>query len=145
MVTIRMMASLGPWTLTHIDDLGRVASHCERCGEPIRYVWVLELAPARPGAEPTTCRIGSKCGPTLENMSAELWKTAGPKGERLIRLAARLTKILSHSNATEAEREFASTMMSTLGSTPMTDREIKLAGWRCADIEKLLKMVRRVS
>lgn len=66
------MAEMGPWILTHIDVRDRVGDeHCQRCREPLRYVWVMEKQ-----TEPKeTCRIGSKCGPTLEMVSKELWDT----------------------------------------------------------------------
>lgn len=71
MLTIPAMARMGPWMFLGIKDLGSVSGNCERCGEPIRYVWVMELQ-----REPKKIvRIGSTCGPTLEEVSEHLWKT----------------------------------------------------------------------
>jgi hypothetical protein len=43
MLTIRSMADMGLWTLTQIEVLDGLGEHCLRCGERIRYVWVMEL------------------------------------------------------------------------------------------------------
>ncbi len=70
MLTIRAMAAMGPWILTHIDVLRRRGDEqCQRCGENLRYVWVMEKQ-----TEPKEVwRIGSTCGPTLELVSEEMW------------------------------------------------------------------------
>jgi hypothetical protein len=70
MLTIRAMAQMGPWTLTHVEVLDGRVERCQRCNERIRYVWVMEKQ-----TEPKeTWRIGSDCGPALEQVSEELWR-----------------------------------------------------------------------
>jgi hypothetical protein len=69
MLTIRAMAQMGPWILTQVDVLDGRVERCQRCDERIRYVWVMEKQ-----TEPKeTWRIGSDCGPALEQVSQELW------------------------------------------------------------------------
>lgn len=96
MLTIRAMARMGPWLLSHLDVLDGLDEHCQRCGEPIRYVHVMTLHEGTSSAE--TWRIGSTCGPLLEGMSDALWKSGTVGIERRWRLAARIITLQGHSS-----------------------------------------------
>lgn len=69
MLTIRAMVEMGPWFLDHIHVLPGRHDRCMRCTTKIKNVWVMEKL-----TDPTdTWRIGSCCGPKLQDMSEEVW------------------------------------------------------------------------
>lgn len=90
MLTIRAMAEMGLWTLTHIDVLDSRNEGCQRCKTRIRYVWVMEKQ-----TEPKeTWRIGSECGPNLEQMSQQLWDTSSAPFKTSVRHLATLERLV---------------------------------------------------
>jgi hypothetical protein len=87
MMTILAMARVGPWLLLEIDDVSPDSATCERCGQTnLRWVWVMELQ--RPPG--TVVRIGSDCGPNLEEVSREMWEAAAGPFEHRVKLLGRL-------------------------------------------------------
>jgi hypothetical protein len=90
MLTIRAMAEMGPWIFDHIHILDGLDERCQRCSTPIKNVWVMEMQ-----TEPkVTQRIGSCCGPKLEELSAELWKTTTAPFALSLRHMQTLARIL---------------------------------------------------
>jgi hypothetical protein len=89
LLTIRAMTKMGPWMLTHIDHLDSRSEQCQICDTPIRNVWVMEKQ-----TEPKEVwRIGSDCGPKLEQMSEELWSLCIRPFERCLEHLRTLQRI----------------------------------------------------
>jgi hypothetical protein len=94
-LTIRMMVQLGPWTYLGVDDKGFDQTkweHCEveDCGQHIRYVHVLKRDDDPDQKE---WRIGSTCGPKLEDMSEEKWGVVAKNAARILRLWYRARRL----------------------------------------------------
>lgn len=89
MLTIRAMAEMGPWTLTGIDVLDRRDEQCQRCGTWIRYVWVMQ----KETIPKEVWRIGSECGPDLEEMVEDLWNQTTRPFKTSVRHVSTLEKL----------------------------------------------------
>jgi len=68
MSTISELAKQGRWRITDVQDLGSMSGRCSICSRPIRYEYHLENLVI----EHKDFVVGSKCGPTLVNVSE--WK-----------------------------------------------------------------------
>ncbi|WP_375765162.1 hypothetical protein NR798_25950 [Archangium gephyra] len=91
MLSILVMARFGPWTLLRVEDLLSDKSkweHCERCDEHIRYVHVCQV-----DGEFKEWRIGSTCGPTLIQVSDEIWDEAAKIAARNLKLLHRALRL----------------------------------------------------
>lgn len=89
MLTIRAMAEMGPWILTLIEVLDGRHEQCQRCDTWIKWVWIMEKQ-----TEPKeTRRIGSECGPNLEDMSEELWQRTARPFKTCVRHVSTLEKL----------------------------------------------------
>jgi hypothetical protein len=93
-LTVKAMVAMGPWTLSHVDDLGARVGSCQRCSTKIRYVWVMLLE--QNGLPAEEWRIGSECGPRLEGMSQSLWDSGAELVERRLKLALRVAEAMRH-------------------------------------------------
>lgn len=89
MLSIFAMVRMGPWTLNRIEVLDARSDQCQRCQTKIKNVWIME----RHGHRPQCQRIGSECGPQLEELSAELWGPATAPFKLSLRHLVSLRKI----------------------------------------------------
>lgn len=89
MMSILAMVRMGPWTLNRIEVLDALSDRCQRCETKIKNVWIME----RHGHSPDCQRIGSDCGPQLEDLSAELWFPAIAPFKRSLTHLVALRKI----------------------------------------------------
>ena len=90
MLTIRAMAEMGLWILDRIEVLDGRNEHCQRCDTKIKNVWVMEKQ-----LEPVEVwRIGSECGPKLEELSRELWEANAAPFRRSLRHLVTLERIV---------------------------------------------------
>jgi hypothetical protein len=104
-LSIRAMATMGPWLLDRIDVLPTRAERCQRCSTRIRYVWVMVMQ----AAPRQTWRIGSECGPNLEDMSKEIWAAVAKPYAASVRYVPKLEKLArlerEHPNLRPADYE----------------------------------------
>lgn len=92
-LTIRMMVRLGPWMFLGVDDKSFDQTKWENCeiedcGEHIRYVHVLKR-----NDDPREWRIGSTCGPKLEDISEAMWGRATKDAALYVKLLHRAERI----------------------------------------------------
>lgn len=73
MISIRMMAKVGPWELRVIEKLDDW-NRCERCSTRLKEHWVMALQSGEPFEGRVEWRIGNQCGPQLKDISEEQWK-----------------------------------------------------------------------
>jgi len=89
-LTIRAMADMGLWVLDRIDVLDGRNERCQRCDTKIKNVWVMEKQ-----SQPVEVwRIGSECGPQLEELSRELWDDKAAPFTRSLRHLVTLERIV---------------------------------------------------
>jgi hypothetical protein len=135
------MAEMGPWILTRIDVLDRRSENCQRCGTSIRYVWVMEKQ-----TEPKEVwRIGSECGPTLEQVSQLLWETTTKPFKGSVRHMATLERLA------EWERDYpdcrpphyelgwAESQRATIAAGGLTPHQRRVLGSHISRAEKSYK------
>lgn len=83
MLTIPAMVRVGPWTLVELSKSSEWTT-CERCDTRTKEVWTCTVDPAavqllKQLDGRLEWRVGSVCGPTLLEVSEEVWakRTAG--------------------------------------------------------------------
>lgn len=99
MLTINAMVRVGPWTIREVN-YSKTWTHCERCNERIKEVWVCEVDSDSDLVNTTldgqrVWRIGSTCGPTLMDVSNGAWKGTSKDLRSRIQLAKRVLKVLT--------------------------------------------------
>ncbi len=99
MLTIPSMVRVGPWTLVALSKSSEW-TNCERCDTAIKEVWSCTVDPA-------ACellarldgkrewRVGSVCGPTLLEVSEQVWKEQTGDTMRRLRLLMKVEKLIS--------------------------------------------------
>jgi len=104
MLTIVAMVRVGPWTLEGIYRVPKSEpmEACKRCRRSIREVWVFRVDEgydlAKLDGQPVW-RIGSECGPHLEEVNAEIWKQQMKPVTARLALVKRLEAVLKTADA----------------------------------------------
>lgn len=145
-LTIKMMVKLGPWTFLGIDDKGfdqERWEHCQiqGCGEHIRYVHVCQL-----DADSREWRIGSTCGPTLIQISEEVWGRVANDAARNLKLllrAERVKELESGPNAIMAKHlgnGWVDEIIAVLKSGKTDGRTLKLKTYASVEDLKIIQL-----
>lgn len=141
MVSIKMMISLGPWTLLTVDDRGpdqRDREVCEACGQQgLRYVYVVSLQAPPYGVH----RIGSECGPKLLQESGTTWSAVVGRAEQLLRLLARLDRVIGFETTHARDAAWATARRELLLDGSMTEQQRKSTGGVISGRERTYDMV----
>lgn len=102
MLTISAMVSIGPWMVEAVER-DENWTRCERCKTPIKEIWVCSVAADYAGLDKLkgqrVWRIGSECGPTLEEMSKEHWDDQAKGIRTRLRLAKKVLKLQAAARA----------------------------------------------
>ncbi len=92
------MARVGPWTIRAVSWNPGTES-CERCGRTIKRIWECSVDPADGRAHglggKLDWRIGSKCGPTLLEVSDQVWDENTKAATRNLALIRRLDELVT--------------------------------------------------
>ena len=126
--TINAMVKVGPWTVVRVEDLDDW-DRCERCGKDIKQVWVCTVDADFDGLAKLNgkreWRIGSKCGPTLDAVSAAHWNGATKDLRSNIRLMHDVLRLeaaaraQSHALPNEVAERTALLLAGTLDGRPL--------------------------
>lgn len=106
-ITIPAMVRVGPWTLNAIER-DENWSHCERCNERIKEIWVCEVdefdeAMLVKLEGKRVWRIGSKCGPVLLEVSEQVWKQSTQGVQYRLKLWRRFDRLVQVAREVDAE------------------------------------------
>ena len=97
MLTIRAMVKIGPWTIESIHR-NSAGQNCDRCNTKHKIVWTCTVDPANqetpyPNGK-SQWEIGSTCGPTLIDVSDQVWKEATKEPLRRHKLLEQLDRLI---------------------------------------------------